>query len=370
MKKNKLIGFKGFNKNMTCRNFQYEEGKTYKMEEEPEICNKGFHFCEYPLDCFNYYEPTESVFHKVESTGKTDKENNSGTKISTNEIKIGARLSWKDIVDASIEFVMKHAEKGEKGANKRTDKSVSSNTGYKSVSSNTGYKSVSSNTGDNSVSSNTGNYSVSSNTGYKSVSSNTGNYSVSSNTGYKSVSSNTGDNSVSSNTGNYSVSSNTGDNSVSSNTGNYSVSSNTGYKSVSSNTGNYSVSSNTGYKSVSSNTGDNSVSSNTGNYSVSSNTGDNSVSSNTGNKSVSSNTGYKSASKNTGKSGISSNLGIYGQAAGKIGIWLVLAEWVEKDWEYELKEVKAVKVDGKKIKEDTYYSLEDGKFVEKGKVEE
>ena len=62
-------------------------------------------------------------------------------------------------------------------------------------------------------------------------------------------------------------------------------------------------------------------------------------------------------------------MGIDGQAAGKIGTWLVLAEWVEKGWDYELKEVKTVKVDGKKIKEDTYYSLEDGKFVEKGKVE-
>ena len=103
MNKKKIIGFKGFNKDMTCRDFQYEEGKTYKMKEKPEICEKGFHFCEYPLDCFNYYEPAESVFHKVEATGKTDKDNeNSDTKISTNEIKIGARLSWKDIVDALL----------------------------------------------------------------------------------------------------------------------------------------------------------------------------------------------------------------------------------------------------------------------------
>ena len=272
MKKNKLIGFKGFYKDMTCRGFQYKEGKTYKMEEEPEICNKGFHFCEYPLDCFNYYEPAESVFHKVESTGKIDKENdNSDTKISTNEIKIGARLSWKDIVDASIEFVMKHAKKGSKGTNKRTDRSVASNTGNRSVASNTGDRSVASNTGDSSVASNTGNRSVASNTGYRSVASNTG---------------------------------------------------------------------------------------------------DSSVASNTGDSSVASNTGNRSVASNTGKSGISSNLGIYGQAAGKIGTWLVLAEWVEKGWEYELKEVKTVKVDGKKIEEDTYYSLEDGKFVEKGKVED
>ena len=260
---------------MTCRGFQYEEGKTYTMDDEPECCEKGFHFCEYPLDCLNYYDATESVYHKVEATGKTDKENNGNdTKIATNEIKIGARLSWRDIAEASIEFVMKHAKKGGKGANKRTD------------------------------------YSVSSNTGDYSVSSNTGDYSVSSNTGHKSVSSNTGHKSVSSNTGNYSVSSNTG---------NYSVSSNTGYKSVSSNTGN---------------------------YSVSSNTGDNSVSS------------------NTGKNGIASNLGIYGRASGKIGTWLVLAEWIEEECEYKLKEVKTIEVDGKKIKEDTLYRLIGGEFVE------
>ena len=269
----KINGFKGFKKDMTCRGFQYEEGKTYTMDDEPECCEKGFHFCEYPLDCLNYYDATESVYHKVESTGKIDKGNNGDdTKISTNEIKIGARLSWRDIAEASIEFVMKHAKKGGKGANKRTDYSVSSNTGYNSVSSNTGYKSVSSNTG------------------------------------YKSVSSNTN-----------SVSSNTGDNSVSSNTGDNSVSSNTGYKSVSSNTGNYSVSSNTGYKSVSS---------------------------------------------NTGKNGIASNLGIYGRASGKIGTWLVLAEWIEEECEYKLKEVKTIEVDGKKIKEDTLYRLIGGEFVE------
>ena len=151
----KINGFKGFKKDMTCRGFQYEEGKTYTMDDEPECCEKGFHFCEYPLDCLNYYDATESVYHKVESTGKIDKGNNGDdTKISTNEIKIGARLSWRDIAEASIEFVMKHAKKGGKGANKRTDYSVSSNTGDKSVSSNTGNYSVSSNTGNYSVSSN------------------------------------------------------------------------------------------------------------------------------------------------------------------------------------------------------------------------
>lgn len=44
--------YKGFNKNMTCRGFQYEEGKEYKTEKAV-ACETGFHACEYPLDCFN-----------------------------------------------------------------------------------------------------------------------------------------------------------------------------------------------------------------------------------------------------------------------------------------------------------------------------
>ena len=81
----KIKGYKGFNKNMTCRGFQYEEGKTYKEDEKPDCCNNGFHFCEYPLDCFSYYNPAESVFHEVEGIGEIDKDNDD-TKIATNKI--------------------------------------------------------------------------------------------------------------------------------------------------------------------------------------------------------------------------------------------------------------------------------------------
>ena len=284
-----MKGYKGFNKDMTCRGMQYEEGKIYKMEEEPKCCKRGYHFCENPIDCLGYYSPNESIYRQVEAIGKISKdEDTSDTKIATNEIKIGAKIDFQTMVKMAIEFTYKHCTKKGKGNNKRSDKSVASNTGDYSVASNTGYKSVASNTGYKSVASNTGYNSVASNTGYKSVASNTGNNSVASNTGYKSVASNTG---------NYSVASNTGDYSVASNTGNYSVASNLGQKSI------------------------------------------------------------------------SSCLGVRGQVSGKKGTWLVVAEWIQdEDWNWEVKEVKTVKVDGKKIKENTYYTLEHGEFVEKGSI--
>lgn len=59
-----MRAFKGFNKDLTCRGYQYEEGKEFHTERA-ECCDTGFHACEYPLDCFGYYDPAHSVFHEV-----------------------------------------------------------------------------------------------------------------------------------------------------------------------------------------------------------------------------------------------------------------------------------------------------------------
>ena len=61
--------YKGFNKDMTCRDFKYEEGKEYEISGEVNCCENGFHACEDPLDCFNYYAPGQSVYHEVEQSG-------------------------------------------------------------------------------------------------------------------------------------------------------------------------------------------------------------------------------------------------------------------------------------------------------------
>ena len=50
----KITSYKGFNKDMTCRDFQYKEGESYE-EPSAKACERGFHACEYPLDCLNYY---------------------------------------------------------------------------------------------------------------------------------------------------------------------------------------------------------------------------------------------------------------------------------------------------------------------------
>ena len=123
--------------------------------------------------------------------------------------------------------------------------------------------------------------------------------------------------------------------------------------------------SNTGYRSVATNTGDRSVATNTGNYSAATNTGDYSAATNTGDCSVATNTGDYSAAKVSGKESIAIVTGKDSKAAGALGDWIVITERGKWNGDtYPIKEVKAFKVDGEKIKADTFYKLVDGEAVE------
>ena len=143
-----MKAFKGFNKDLTCRGYQYEEGKEFHTERA-ECCDTGFHACEYPLDCFGYYDPAYSVYHEVELSGEMDKSGDN-TKVCATDIKIGARLSIAGLVKMAIDFTMSKVNK-EAGSDERHgfasatgDYGASSATGNCGASSATGYKGASS----------------------------------------------------------------------------------------------------------------------------------------------------------------------------------------------------------------------------------
>ena len=161
-----IKSYKGFNKDMTCKGFQYEEGKEYETERA-ECCETGFHACEYPLDCFSHYAPNDSVYHEVEQDGDIDRKDD-GTKIASTKIKIGAKISIAGIVKAAIEYTMSRVKKE---ASKDDDYGASSATGDYGASSATGDYGASSATGYYGASSATGSCGASSATGYKGASS-------------------------------------------------------------------------------------------------------------------------------------------------------------------------------------------------------
>ena len=144
----KITSYKGFNKDMTCRDFQYKEGESYE-EPSAKACERGFHACEYPLDCLDYYSPNESVYHVVEQSGKISRHSDD-TKVASTKIKIGAEINIAGLVKAAIEYTMKRVNPEAKaderqGASSATgDYGASSATGNCGASSATGYKGASS----------------------------------------------------------------------------------------------------------------------------------------------------------------------------------------------------------------------------------
>ena len=94
-----MKGYKVFNKDWTCREFQYEVGKTYEMKEDPVCCKSGFHFCGKLIDCFNYYKfDSENKVAEIEATGAIDDDGNE-EKYCTNKIKIVRELTWHEVLD-------------------------------------------------------------------------------------------------------------------------------------------------------------------------------------------------------------------------------------------------------------------------------
>ena len=326
--KNSIIGFKGFDKDLKCRGFQYKVGKTYDLKGEVECCKRGFHFCENPLEVFYYYTPNNSRFCQVEGGGSVDT-SKIDSKVATSHIHISEEIGLNGLIDEGVKYILNKVELNHKKDQTTREKSVASTTRDQSAAICTGsYSSATS----------TGNYSVSTNSSHQSLATSTGNYSVSTNSGAQSVAANTGNHSASTNNGYHSAAINVGDCSVATNTSRYSVSANTGFYSVAINSGNDSLATNTGYKSSATSSGKQSAA-----ISI----GDKSLATVQGNESVAIVTGKDS------------------MACGTLGSWIVLTERGDFDGEINpIKEVKAFKVDGVNIKENIPYKLVNGQAVE------
>jgi hypothetical protein len=169
-----IKGFKGTDKDLKCRDFQYEIGKEYTTDKKPIRCTEnGFHFCENPIDIFGYYNPANSRYFEVEGFGEVDK-GTDDTKVSISRIKINAEISLFGLIKAGVEYIIGHVDFKNAKATNIGYQSAATNTGDRSAATNTGYRSAATNTGDQSAATNIGDQSAATNTGYRSAATNTG----------------------------------------------------------------------------------------------------------------------------------------------------------------------------------------------------
>ena len=213
-----MKAFKGFDKTLKCKGFQYKIGAEFEHTGEAVLCERGFHSCEFPFDIFGYYSPSDSRYCEVDIDGDL-KRHDSDSKIASTKIRINTEIGIGGLIQAGLKFIMDQV---------KWDTAKESNTGDRSAATNTGDQSAATNTGD---------------------------------------------------------------------------------------------------------------------------------------QSAATNTGDQSAASVEGKESVAMALGYESKAKGALGCWLVLAEWAEVDAQRHIIDVRCVRVDGKKIKADIWYLLQNGKFL-------
>ena len=302
-----ITSYKGFDKNMQCRGFQYEVGKEYEMDGEIKCCNRGFHACKSPLEVWDYYDILNSRYAEVEQSGKIEEEENT-TKVCSSRIKIKAELKLADIINIGVEWLKDITSPSKVKA----DGALNDNGDRKKQIGSSGYYAKIGSSGDSAQIGSSGDSAQ-----------------IGSSGDYAKIGS----------SGDYAQIGSSGDSAKIGSSGDYAKIGSSGYYAK--------IGSSDDYAQIGS-SGDYAQIGSSGDYAQIGSSGDSAQIDSTGEDSVIMCAGNSSRAK------------------AKVGSWITLAEW---KWSDEKNHnvpvcVKTEYVDGENVKADTWYQLKNGKFVE------
>ena len=325
MSENVITSYKGFDKNMQCRGFQYEVGKEYEMDGEIECCNRGFHACKSPMEVWDYYDMLNSRYAEVEQSGKIDKEENS-TKVCSSRIKIKAELKLADIINIGVEWLKDITSPSKV----KTDGTLNDNGDRK--------KQIGS-SGDSAQIGSSGNYAKIGSSGNSAQIGSSGNYAKIGSSGNYAKIGSSGDSAQIGSSGDSAQIGSSGNSAQIGSSGNYAKIGSSGDSAQIGSSGNYAKIGSSG------------------NYAKIGSSGD---------SAQIGSSGYSAQIDSTGEDSVIMCAGNISRAKAKVGSWITLAEWKwidEKQRDVPVC-VKTEYVDGENIKADTWYQLRSGKFVE------
>ena len=107
-----ITAYKGFDKDLKCRGFQYEIGQTVELADgEPARCtSQGFHACEHPLNALAYYPPATSRYASVELSGSIDRGDGTDTKLCAARLSVTAEIQLPELIEAAVKWVFARAK--------------------------------------------------------------------------------------------------------------------------------------------------------------------------------------------------------------------------------------------------------------------
>ena len=136
-----IIGYKGFDKDLKCRDFQYGVGEKYKHNGVVSCCDSGFHLCEHPLDVFGYYPPADSRFCEIAGYGDIDR-CGVDSKVAVSRLKIKCEIGLRGMIEAGVKFIMERVDWKNTKATNTGNRSAATNTGNRSAASVSGLESI------------------------------------------------------------------------------------------------------------------------------------------------------------------------------------------------------------------------------------
>ena len=334
MSENVITSYKGFDKNMKCRGFQYEVGKEYEMDGEIKCCNRGFHACKSPFEVWDYYDMLNSRFAEVEQTGKIDEEEKS-TKVCSSHIKIRAELKLANIINIGVEWLKditspsKVKTDGALNDNGGRKKQIGSSGDYAQIGSSGDYAKIGS-SGCSAQIGSSGDSAQIGSSGNSAKIGSSGDYAQIGSSGYSAQIGSSGCSAQIGSSGDSAQIGSSGDSAKIGSSGDYAQIGSSG---------DYAKIGSSGYSAQIGSSGYSAQIGSSGDSAQIDSTGEDSVIMCAGNKS---------------------------EAKAKIGSWITLSEW---KWSDEKKRnvpvcVKTEYVDGENIKAETWYQLKNGKFVE------
>ncbi len=364
MKTKKLNGYKGFDQDLKCRNFQYEVGNEYEEKDKIELCENGFHFCPFPLDVFIYYPPTDGKelnrFCSVTGSGEVEKDRRN-CKNCSSKIRINDEIGLEGLIKAGVQAI-KDKHHRERARCKSPRSVVSSEEAYSTVVG-AEFFTIAANSGDCSTAISNELYSISSNTGQTSLAESVGDHSISATTDDTSIATASGGSSIAASSGSYSAAVASQCYSAATCVGFNSAAISSGRNSVATNISTNSAAISKGVCSAATSIGPISATISTGDASAAFNIGNGSLARCSGGYSIAVNDGDGSAASVEGEESIAVATGVCGRAKGALGCWIILAEYAHCK-KRTIKCIKVFKVDGKTIKANTYYQLRNGEPVE------
>ena len=178
-----IYAYKGFSADLTCRGYQYEEGKTHVHPGNVSLCDSGFHACELPLDVLSYYPVARgNVYRRVTLDNAAPKRVGEDSKRVARKLTVGASINLVGLIKAHVEAIWDTVKPVVDKAG--ADSAHSATTGVYAHSATTGVSANSATTGVSANSATTGDSANSATTGRYANSATTGRYANSATTGY------------------------------------------------------------------------------------------------------------------------------------------------------------------------------------------